>query len=96
MHSEEMRKVFRYLMLNLRKRTLKLVRTNMPHLSLAVILDDNVMHDHTSLHHLPHLIMRLRQSRIPNNSKLNLKHTKCPLNVLSVALLMLDTLQTYL
>jgi hypothetical protein len=30
----------------------------MPGSSLAVILDDHVMHDHTSLHHLPHLIMR--------------------------------------
>jgi hypothetical protein len=26
---------------------------------LAVILDDHVVHNHTSLHHLPHLVVRL-------------------------------------
>jgi hypothetical protein len=32
--------------------------------------------DHTSLHHLLHLVVRPAKSRIPNNNKLRLKHTK--------------------
>jgi hypothetical protein len=58
MPSEEISKLCRYLVINLHKRILTLVGTNMPGSSLAVILDDHVMHDHISLHHLPHLIMR--------------------------------------
>jgi hypothetical protein len=90
MHSEESNKLCRHLMVNLHKRTLPLVETNMPGLSLAVILDDHVMHDHTSLNHLPYLIVRPRKSRIPNNSKLSLKHIKCSLDILPTALLTLS------
>jgi hypothetical protein len=68
MSSEEISTLCRYLVINLRKRTLTLLGTNMSGLTLAVILDDHVMHDHTSLHHLPHLIMRPAKSRISNNS----------------------------
>ena len=58
-HGEEICKICRQLMINLRKRVLTLIGTNMsPHLILAVILDDHVVYDHTSLHHLPHLVVR--------------------------------------
>jgi hypothetical protein len=46
MHSEKISKICRHLMINLHKRTLTLVGAIMPGLSLAVILDDYVMHDH--------------------------------------------------
>jgi hypothetical protein len=90
MHSEKISKLCRHRMINLRKRILTLVATNMPGSSLAVILDDHVMHDHTRMHHLPHLIMRPGKSRIPNSRKLSLKHTKCPLDILPAALLTLN------
>jgi hypothetical protein len=88
-HSEKIDKICRHLMINLCKRILTLLATNMPGSSLVVILDDHVMHDHTSLHHLPHLIVRPGKSRIPNNRKLSLKHTKCPLDIVLAALLTL-------
>jgi hypothetical protein len=58
-HGEEISKICRELMINLRKRALTLIGTNMcSDMILAVILDDHVVHDHTSLHHLPHLVVR--------------------------------------
>jgi hypothetical protein len=89
MHSKEIKKLCSHLMINLHNMTLTHVWTNMPGSSLAVIIDDHVMHDHKSLHHLPHLILRPGKTRIPNNSKLILKHTKCPLDILPAALLIL-------
>jgi hypothetical protein len=59
MHGEKIIKLCRHLVINLRKRFLPLVRTNMLGLSLAVILNDHVVHDHTSLHHLPWFFFEL-------------------------------------
>jgi hypothetical protein len=79
------------------KRVLTLVGTNMPGSSLAVVLDDHVVHDHTSLHHdLPHIFLRPSKGRIPNNNKWKLKHTKRPLDILSVALLELSKVEILL
>jgi hypothetical protein len=62
--------------------------------SFAIILDDHVMHEHTSLYHHSQLVMRSGKSRIPNNSKLSLEHTKYPLDILPVALLALSKVAT--
>jgi hypothetical protein len=35
-----------------------------------------MVHDHTRMHHLPHLVLRPGKSKVPNNSKLRLKQTK--------------------
>jgi hypothetical protein len=42
-------------------------------------LNNHVVHDHTTVHHLPYLRFRLNKSWVPDNDKTCLKHTKCPL-----------------
>jgi hypothetical protein len=59
MHGEEISEICRQLVINLHKRALTLIGTNMcPGMIPAAILDDHVVHDHTRLHHVPHLVVR--------------------------------------
>jgi hypothetical protein len=54
---------------------------------IALILDDHVVHDHISSHHLPHHLCALCPTRVLNNSSSRLEHTKCTLYILLACLL---------
>jgi hypothetical protein len=57
---------------------------------IALILDDHVMHDHTSSHDLPHHLYAPCPRRVANNSPLRLEHTKCTLDILPACFLSLS------
>jgi hypothetical protein len=59
-------KIHGHLMINMGKRTLTLIGTHTNHLTLAVTLNDGGVHDHTIIHHLPHLILRAVNQTIAN------------------------------
>jgi hypothetical protein len=50
-------------------------------------LNNHVVQDHTTVHHLPHLSFPPSKSWVPDNGKTRLKHTKCPLYILLSCLL---------
>jgi hypothetical protein len=54
---------------------------------IAHILDDQVMHDHTSSHDLPHHLYAPCPCRVANNIPPILEHTQCMLHILSACLL---------
>jgi hypothetical protein len=83
MHTHEINEIHGHLVIDIRKKALTLIETNIAIcLSLAVTLDDYVVHDHTIIHHLPHLILTPGKSRVPNNSKSRLEHTNYMLGIL--------------
>jgi hypothetical protein len=55
---------------------------------IPLILNDHIVHDGTSSHHIPHPLRTPSSSRVPNNSPPWLKHTKCPLHILPCSLLL--------
>ena len=57
------------------------------HWIMALTLDDHAVQNHTTVYHLPHLLIRPYQSRVPNDSKALLQHSKCLLDVLPGSLL---------
>src|SRR3989337_2976847 len=86
-HIEEDRPCCRYLVINSCKRTLPEIWFSVKHWLFLLALNDHVVQDDTASHDLPHLIFRPGLSRVPDNSKSRLKHTKCPLDILPASLL---------
>jgi hypothetical protein len=43
---------------------------------ITLVLNDHVVHDHTSCHHIPYPLCAPSSSRVANNSPPRLKHTK--------------------
>jgi hypothetical protein len=82
MHGEEGSKSRRQLVIYLRKRTMSVPWFNVMNRMVPLTLDDHVMQDHASSHHICHLIFRPSKSWVPNNNKSSLEHTKCSLDVL--------------
>jgi hypothetical protein len=90
-HDEKISKTHGNLLMNIYKRTVTLIGTNIAiRSSLSVTLDDHVVHDHAKMHHLPHLILRTCKRRAPNNSNSRLEHTNCPLDIHPATLLVLN------
>jgi hypothetical protein len=50
-------------------------------------LYDHVVHDFTSMYHLPHMLLEPGKSRVPDNSLKILEHIKCSVDILLVRLL---------
>jgi hypothetical protein len=48
---------------------------------IMVLLNNHVMHDHTSSHDLPHLLNASLLSWVPNNGPMRLKNTKFSLHI---------------
>jgi hypothetical protein len=55
----------------------------------TLIINDHVVHDHTSGHHLRHVINASYSSRVPKNSPLGLEHTKFQIHIFPTSLLLL-------
>jgi hypothetical protein len=66
------------------------------HICFTPALDNYVVHDHTIVHALPHLRLRPSESRVPNNSKSLLKHSKCPLYIPPTRILTLSIVRLLL
>jgi hypothetical protein len=79
MHLGESNKLGRYL-LNLSKRSLKIKWMVIILRCITLTLNDQVVYDHITVHHLPHPRFRPSGSRVPNNGKTLLDHTKIPLD----------------
>jgi hypothetical protein len=60
--------------LNLRKRSLKIKWMVIIRWYIVLTLNDLVVHDHTSVRYLPHLRLQPGESRVPNNGKTLLEH----------------------
>jgi hypothetical protein len=56
---------------------------------IALILDDHVVHNHASSHHLLHHLCASCPSKVLNNNPPRLEHTKCTLHILPACLLSL-------
>jgi hypothetical protein len=83
---EESNKLGWYL-LNLGKMSLKIKWTIINRCRAAFTLDDYVVHDHTNVNHLSHLRLPPGGSRVPNNGKMMLEHTKGPLDIFATCFL---------
>ena len=76
-------------MINIGKRTLTVVWypcLTIRHRVIPLTLNDHVVQDHTTLHHLPHVGLRLSHSWVPDNGKSRLQRTKCSLDILPASL----------
>jgi hypothetical protein len=78
-----------HVMTKSRKRTLPVIWFRVIHQMLPLTLNNHVMHDDTCIHGFPHLSLRPRKCREPNNNELSLEHTKCTLDILPASLLTL-------
>jgi hypothetical protein len=56
--------------------------------SLAPILQNYVMHDHTNSHHFPHCIQISCSCMVPNNSPASLQNTKWSFHILPTSFLL--------
>jgi hypothetical protein len=48
---------------------------------ISLILNDHVVHNHTSGYHLPHGLVATCSSRVSKTSPMTLEHTKCLLHI---------------
>src|SRR3954467_12084044 len=81
--------ISRYLMINNCKRPLVEIWFRVIHWILFLALNDHVVQDDTTIHHLPQLIFRPSQSGVPDNGKSRLKHPNFLLDILPASLLTL-------
>src|SRR3954466_15769027 len=81
--------IWRYLVINNWKRPLVEIWFRVIHWTLFLALNDHVVQDDTTIHHLPYLIFRPSLSGVPDNGKSRLEHPKCPLDILPAILLAL-------
>src|ERR1041385_695755 len=81
--------IYRYLVINNCKMSLVEIWFSVKHWLLFLALNDHVVQDDTTIHHLPYLRFRPGQSGVSDNSKSRLEHTKCPLYILPASLLAL-------
>jgi hypothetical protein len=89
-------KISEHLVINISKMILTLAGTKISGLSLVVTLDDHVAHDHTSMHHIPYVVLRPGKSIGTNNRKSRPEHTKCSLDMLPATLLTLKKVEILL
>jgi hypothetical protein len=90
-HDEKISKTHGNLLMNIYKRTVTLIGTNIAiRSSLSVTLDDQVHHASNASPPRP------SKSRVPNNSKSRLNHIKYPLDILPTNLLIVFTNITHL
>jgi hypothetical protein len=95
MHGEESRKLNGHLVIKLCKRTYVVVCMIIIWFS-PLTLNNYVVQDHTTVHHLLHLRFRPSKSWVPDNGKTRLDHTKCTLDILPSCHLTLEKLRLLL
>jgi hypothetical protein len=80
MPDEESRKFSGHLIIKLCKRTYVVICMIIIWFS-PLTVNNHVVHDHTTVHHLPHLRFRPSKNWIPDNSKTRMKHTNAAAGV---------------
>jgi hypothetical protein len=78
------------------ERTFKIKQLVIFHLCFMHALYNHVVHDHTTVHALPHLRLPPSESRVRDNSKSLLKRSECPLYILSTRVLTLSIVRLLL
>src|SRR4051812_13449515 len=81
-HVEVSCSIWRYLVINNCKRPLVKIWFRVIHWILFLALNDHVVQDDTTIHHLPHFIFRPSLREVSDNGKSRLEHPKCPLDIL--------------
>jgi hypothetical protein len=62
--------------INFGERTLAIIWTTIIRWSSALTLDDHIMYDHIGIYDFSHVVCRPLKSRVSDNKKSSLKHTK--------------------
>jgi hypothetical protein len=88
-HGKKSSKYGRQLLIKSRKRTLTVIQFTVNYRMLPFTLNDHIVHSHTCIHDLPHLIFRPGKCREPDNSESSMEHAKCSLNIFPASLLIL-------